>query len=74
VVDVQRGFAAPPPRFVLDVVVNEKRVVVELQRRSGRQYCLEVPAEPKADSDAQGRPKRLTAAQGVLEDQVIESI
>ena len=73
-VDVQRGFAAPPPRFVLDVVVDEKRVVVELERRGGRQYRLEMAAEPEAGRDAQCRPQRLPAAKRVVEDQVVEAV
>ena len=73
-VDVQRGFAAPPPGFVLDVVVDEKRVVVELEGRGGRQYRLEVAAEPKTSRDAQSRPQRLPAAQRVVEDQVVQAV
>ena len=52
VIDVQRGFAATPPGFVLDVVVDEEGVVVQLERRRGRQDRLEVAAEPEADRDA----------------------
>ena len=73
-VDVQRGLATAPPGFVLDVVVDEEGVVVELQRRRRRQDRLEVAAEPEAGRDAQGRPKRLSAAKRVVEDQVVEAV
>src|ERR1700744_4951659 len=72
-VHVQRRPAAAPPRLVLDVVVNKKGVVVELQRRCGRQDRLKVAAEPQAGRDAQGRPERLPAATRVVEDQLVEA-
>ena len=73
VIDVQRGLAAAHPRFILDVVVDEEGVVVELERRRGRQDRLEVAAEPETDRDAQGGPQRLPAAKRVVEDQVVEA-
>ena len=70
VVDVQRRPAAAQQRLVLDVVVDEEGVVVELERRGGRQHGVEVTAEPEARGDAQRGPQRLPAAQGVVEDEV----
>ena len=73
VVDVQRRLATTPPRLVLDVVMDEKGVVIQLQRRGGRQHRLKVAAEPQAGRDAQRRPECLPAAKGVVEDQLVKS-
>ena len=48
--------------------------MVELERCRGRQYRLEMAAEPEAGRDAQRRAQRLPAAQRVVEDQVVEAV
>ena len=74
VVHVQSGAAPTPPRLVLYVIVNEKGVVVQLQRRRGRQDRLEVTAEPEARRDAQGRPQRLPAATRIVRVEFVEAV
>ena len=72
VVDVQRRAAAAHERVILDVVVHEKRVVVQLERRRGREYRLDVAAERATHRDRQRGPQRLAVAKRIVEDEVVE--
>jgi hypothetical protein len=73
VVDVEGRPAAAQDRLVLDVVVDQEGVVVQLQRRRGREDGFEPPAQAQARRDAQRGPQRLTPAERVVEDQVEEA-
>ena len=71
-VDVQRRAAAAHERVILDVVVHEERVVVQLERRRGREHRLDVAAERTTRRDGQRGPQRLAVAERIVEDEVVE--
>ena len=63
---VQRGPASAQQAGVLDVVVDQERVVEHLERDRGRQRLVELTAERDGGREAEGRPDRLPASPGVL--------
>ena len=70
VLGVQRGPPSAQQTGVLDVVMDQERVVQKLERDRGRQRLVELAAERDGGCEAEGRPDRLPAPPGVLGDQV----
>src|SRR4051794_25038528 len=68
---MQRRTPATFERAVLDVVVDEKSVVIELEEGRGRQDLVAVSSQRLAGRDAERRTQTLAGAHGVIPHQFI---
>src|SRR6202522_1804618 len=69
---VQRGPATPLFAFVLDVIVNQQRVVQQLDRHRGEQRFFEAGAYRAGGRDAETGTHHLASALGIVSDQIVQ--
>src|SRR5690606_21308911 len=69
---VKRETAAALFRSILDVIVNQERVVVELEYRGGRERRFEHAPEPSTGCHTQRWAQRFGFTQRVVEHEIVE--
>lgn len=69
---VEGGTSAAAFAFVLDIVVNEERVVEQLEGSRGAHGPLHARAEHARRCDAEARAEHATSTTGVVGDQAVE--
>ena len=70
--DVERGSTATLERFVLHIVVDQKRIMNELQGDRGAQRAINICAECTRRCEEQGGTQHSSGAERIVRDGIVQ--